>query len=315
MNKQQEMRTVYTETLCDLAENDPRVVLLEADLMRASGTQEFQRRFPERTFNLGVAEANMVGVAAGLSSTGKIPFANTFACFASRRAFDQFFISANYAQLNVKLVGTDPGVTAALNGGTHMAFEDIGLMRTIPGLVIIEPGDPVSVRALVKAAAEHPGSVYLRLQRKDADVIYDEAETFELGKGKTLKKGSDVAILATGAVMLIESLKAAKILEEEGISAAVVDMHTIKPIDKDLVLEMAEQCGAILTCENHQIINGLGSAVAEVLAENYPTPMLRVGVKDLFGEVGSQAYLTERFGLSAESICEHARKLVSKKKN
>jgi transketolase len=309
----EEMRAVYTETLCQLGESDPRIVLLEADLMRASGTQAFQKKFPERTFNVGVAEANMVGVAAGLSVTGKIPFADTFASFASRRTFDQFFISANYARLNVKLVGTDPGVTAALNGGTHMAFEDLGLMRTIPKLVVVEPSDPVSLRALVKCCAVHTGSTYLRLQRKDAKVLYETSENFELGKGKILKSGSDVALLATGAVMVNEALKAAEILADEGIDAAVVDMHTIKPIDQALVIEMAETCGAIVTCENHQITNGLGSAVAEVLAESMPTPMLRVGVKDMFGEVGSEDYLKERFGLTAEVICDHARKVMARK--
>jgi transketolase len=313
MHNHEEMRAVYTEILCQLGESDPRIVLLEADLMRASGTQAFQKKFPERTFNVGVAEANMVGIAAGLSATGKIPFANTFACFASRRTFDQFFISANYARLNVKLVGTDPGVTAALNGGTHMAFEDLGLMRTIPGLVVFEPSDPISLRALVKGCAEYVGCTYMRLQRRDAKVLYDPSESFELGKGNVLKTGTDVAILATGAVMVNEALKAAKILADEGIDAAVVDMHTIKPIDQALVIEMAETCGAIVTCENHQITNGLGSAVAEVLAESTPTPMLRVGVKDMFGEVGSEDYLKERFGLTAEVICDHARKVIERK--
>jgi transketolase len=313
MNSQKEMRAVYSDTLCDLAQHDPRIVLLEADLMRASGTQEFMKNFPDRTFNIGVAEANMVSIAAGLSSTGKIPFANTFASFASRRAFDQFFISANYARLNVKLVGTDPGVTAALNGGTHMAFEDIGIMRTIPGLVIFEPSDPVSLRAMVKMAAEHSGCTYMRLQRKETNLIYDPSERFEFGKGKILKSGTDVALLATGAVMVDQALEAAKRLENDGIDAAVVDMHTIKPIDTELVLQMAEGCGAIVTCENHQINNGLGSAVAEVLAETLPTPMLRVGVKDLFGEVGSEEYLIERFGLSADAICDHARKVITRK--
>jgi transketolase len=313
MSNHEEMRAIYTETLCNLAEADSRIVLLEADLMRASGTQAFQSQFPNRTFNVGVAEANMVSIAAGLSTTGKIPFANTFACFASRRAFDQFFISANYARLNIKLVGTDPGVTAALNGGTHMAFEDFGLMRTIPKLVIFEPSDPVSLRALVKLSAEHQGCTYMRLQRRDAKVLYKKTEKFELGKGKVLKTGSDVALLATGAVMVNEALEAAKILGDKGINAAVVDMHTVKPIDQELVLKMAQSCRAIVTCENHQIVNGLGSAVAEVLAEALPTPMLRVGVKEMFGEVGSENYLKKRFGLTSEDICDHARSVISRK--
>jgi len=313
MNSPKEMRAVYAETLCQLAEVDERIVLLEADLMRASGTQSFKEKFPKRTFNIGVAEANMVGIAAGLSATGKIPFANTFACFASRRAFDQFFISANYARLNVKLVGTDPGVTAALNGGTHMAFEDLGLMRTIPNLVVCEPSDPVSLSQLVKCCAYHQGCTYLRMQRKNANTIYDESETFELGKGKILQTGQDVALIAVGAVMVNEALKAAEILAAEGISSFVVDMHTIKPIDRDLVLHMAEFCGAIVTCENHQIVNGLGSAVAEVLVESLPTPMERVGVKEMFGEVGSVEYLKNRFGLTAEVICQYAKQVIKRK--
>jgi len=313
MNSTKEMRAVYVETLCQLAEADERIVLLEADLMRATGTQGFKKQFPNRTYNIGVAEANMVGIAAGLSATGKIPFANTFACFASRRAFDQFFISANYARLNVKLVGTDPGVTAALNGGTHMAFEDLGLMRTIPKLVVCEPSDPVSLSQLVKCCADHLGCTYLRMHRKSADTIYDESETFELGKGKTLQTGQDVALIAVGAVMVNEALKAAEILAAEGISAYVVDMHTIKPIDRDLVIHMAKVCGAVVTCENHQIVNGLGSAVAEVLVESLPTPMERVGVKEMFGEVGSVEYLKNRFGLTAEVICRHAKQVIKRK--
>ncbi len=314
MSNQLEMRAVYTEALLHLGQADERIVLLEADLMRATGTKSFKDEFPHRTFNVGVAEANMVSVAAGLSTTGKIPFANTFACFAARRTFDQFFISANYARLNVKLVGSDPGVTAALNGGTHMAFEDMGLMRTIPKLVVFEPSDPVSLRKLVQAAANYQGCTYMRLHRSMADIIYDESETFELGKGKILREGTDVALIATGVVMVSEALKAAETLASQGISAKVVDMHTIKPIDRDLVIQLARECGAIVTCENHQIVNGLGSAVAEVLAEEIPTPMQRVGVKEMFGEVGSVDYLKERFGLTAPVICMHVQQVLEKKK-
>jgi len=314
MNNTKEMRTVYAETLCHLAETDNRIVLLEADLMRASGTQTFKAQFPNRTFNIGVAEANMVGIAAGLSTTGKIPFANTFASFASRRTFDQFFISANYARLNVKLVGTDPGVTAELNGGTHMAFEDLGLMRIIPNLVVFEPCDTISLRELVKCSAVHKGCTYMRLHRKTTENIYDESDTFELGKGKVLRTGQDVALMATGAVMVKEAIKAADILAAEDISASVVDMHTIKPIDRDLVLHLAKENGAIVTCENHQITNGLGSAVAEVLVESMPTPMVRIGVKELFGEVGSLDYLMKRFELTAETIYKQAKFVINRKK-
>ena len=266
-----EMRAVYGESLARLAEEDERIVVLDADLMRANGTFGFKDRFPGRWIDVGVAEANMVGISAGLSTTGMIPFPSTFTCFAARRTFDQFFVSANYARQNVKLTGSDPGVSAAFNGGTHMSFEDVGLMRTIPGITICEPSDPVSLPALLRQLAYRQGSSYLRLHRKAIAPIYGESETFELGKGKRLVDGRDVAIIAVGAICVAEALQAAERLEAEGVSAAVVDMHTVKPIDEELVVELAQRTGAILTVENHQVRNGLGSAVAEVLTDNYPT--------------------------------------------
>jgi transketolase len=310
-----EMRAVYTQTLIQLAEEDQNIVLLEADLMRASGTQSFKDTFPERTFNVGVAEANMIGTAAGLSTTGKIPFADSFACFSARRTYDQFFISANYARLNVKLVGTDPGVSAAYNGGTHMSFEDIGLMRNIPKLVVFEPCDPISLRELVKDAARHQGCTYMRLHRKPAAVLYNDDVDIKLGQGNILRDGVDITLIAAGVVMIPEALQAAELLANDGVSAAVIDMHTIKPIDAALVLQYAEKTGAIVTCENHQIYNGLGSAVAEVLSENRPTLMKRVGVNDEFGEVGTQDYLQERFGLTADNIYRQATTLLETKNN
>lgn len=308
-----EMRAVYSEELVRMAEEDPRIVVLDADLMRANGTESFKARFPERTFDVGVAEANMVGISAGLSATGLIPFPATFTCFAARRTFDQFFISANYAKLNVKLTGSDPGVAAAFNGGTHMSFEDIGLMRTIPGIVICEPSDPVSLRALLRQITQRYGSSYLRLHRKPIAPIYGESETFELGKGKVILEGDDVTIIAAGAILLAEAIRAAELLEKENISTAVVDMHTIKPIDAELVVQCARRTGAILTAENHQINGGLGSAVAEVLTEACPVPQVRVGILDEFGEVGTQEYLQERFGLTAENLAKQARTLVARK--
>ena len=307
------MRAVYAQTLIELAEKDERIVLLEADLMKASGTTVFRNRFPERTFNVGVAEANMVGIAAGLSAGGKIPFADTFGCFAARRTYDQFFISANYARLNVKLVGTDPGISAAYNGGTHMPFEDLGIMRNIPKLKVFEPCDPVSLKKLVQQAAYCQGSTYMRLYRKPLEPIYSEDEAFEIGKGKALKDGSHVAIIAIGALMVQEAMRAAGLLENEGISAAVIDMHTVKPVDEALIVRFAEKTGLIITFENHQIINGLGSAVAETLAENCPGCRLkRIGVEDEFGEVGTQEYLQERFKLTAENIVNNVKKILHK---
>ncbi len=308
-----DMREVYTETLIEMAETNEKICILEADLMRATGTDAFKDKFPMRTFNVGVAEANMVGVASGLSAGGKIPFAATFGCFAGRRTFDQFFISANYAQQNVKLVGTDPGVSAAFNGGTHMPFEDIGLMRTIPGLVIFEPGDTVSLKKLVRQAAEHKGCTYMRLQRKGKNTIYDENEKIILGNGNVIKEGDDVTIIASGYVMLPEALKAAELLKEDGISATVIDMHTIKPLDKKLVLEYAEKTGAIVVCENHQKACGLFAAVSELLAEERPTPVLAVAVEDLFGQVGKQDFLQEFYGLTADNIVKKTKAVLVRK--
>jgi transketolase len=308
-----EMRAVYVQTLIELAENNENIVVLEADLMKATGTASFKARYPDRTFNVGVAEANMAGIAAGLSATGKIPYAASFACFASRRAYDQFFISGNYARQNVKLVGTDPGIAAAYNGGTHMPFEDTGIIRNIPKIIIAEPSDPVSLAAIIRLMADHYGCTYLRLFRKPAQELYKEDEAFVLGKGKILKDGSEITLIACGVIMVNEALKASELLRTKGISAAVIDMHTIKPLDNELVIRYAMKTKAVITCENHQIYNGLGSAVAECLSENFPVKMKRIGIQDEFGEVGTQDYLQKRFGLTAESIVVAAVELLAKK--
>lgn len=308
-----DMREVYTETLIEMAETNDRICVMEADLMRATGTGSFKDRFPERTFNVGVAEANLVGVASGLSAGGKIPFAATFGCFAARRTFDQFFISANYAQQNVKLVGTDPGVSAGFNGGTHMPFEDIGLMRTVPKLVIFEACDTISLKKLVKQAADHKGSTYMRLQRKGKNTIYNESDEIILGKGNVLSEGDDLTIIATGYVMVPEAIEAAELLKKEGISATVIDMHTIKPLDKNLVLKYAEKTGALVVCENHQKACGLYSAVSEMLAEELPTPVQAVAVEDQFGQVGTPDFLKETYGLTAENIVKKAKKVMQRK--
>jgi len=297
------MRAVYAETLVKLAQENKDIVVLEADLMRASGTGPFAKAFPDRMFNVGVAEANLVGVAAGLSASGKVPFAATFGCFASRRAYDQFFISANYAQLNVKLVGTDPGITAKFNGGTHMPFEDIALMRVIPNLTIIEPSDPVSLAKLVTLSAKYYGNVYMRMQRTPANVLYPETETFEFGKAKVLKEGSDAVIVALGCVMVNEALKAAEALAAEGIKVSVVDALSVKPLDTELILGLAKKTGRLITAENAQGIGGLGSACADACMEaGLMVKFKKVAVKDVFGEVGTQDYLAERFNLTAKDI-------------
>lgn len=311
----QKIRNAYINTLLELAKDNKNICVLDADLMTAHGTKIFKDTYPDQYFNVGVAEANMVGVAAGLSVEGKIPFAATFAPFASRRVFDQFFISANYAHLNVKLVGTDPGISAEFNGGTHMPFEDVGMMKLIPNLIVVEPSDPISCSQLVKQIAEHYGSVYLRLQRRKSEEIYKENDTFTLGKGKVVQDGNDITLIASGYIMVSEAIKAAKILEEQNISTAVIDMHTIKPIDSELILKYAKKTNAIVTCENHQITGGLGGSVAEVLSENYPTYLGRVGVKDRFGQVGLTDFLIKEYNLTAEDIVKEAKKTLQKKKD
>ena len=312
-NDELAMRDAYCKTLMGLAEKDERIVALDADLMKSMGMVPFMKAYPDRTFDVGVQEANMVGVAAGLSATGKIPFAHSFAPFASRRCFDQVFLSCGYAKLNVRIIGSDPGITAAFNGGTHMPFEDLGLMRTVPNITILEPVDAAMLKNLVEQTANMYGVFYIRLLRKNAVKVYGEGSAFEIGKGVLLKEGKDATIIATG-IMVNESLKAAEILEKEGVSARVVNIFTLKPIDKELIVKCAQETGAIVTAENHNILNGLGSAVAEVLAENEPAPMERVGVKDLFGEVGPMDYLAKRFEMTADDIAAKVRKAIARKK-
>ena len=309
-----DMREVYTDTLIEMADTNDKICVMEADLMRATGTNPFNEKFPDRTFNVGVAEANLVGVASGLSAGGKIPFAATFGCFAARRTFDQFFISANYAEQNVKLVGTDPGISAAFNGGTHMPFEDTGLMRCIPNLVIFEPSDTVSLKKLLKQAANHKGSTYMRLQRKGKNEHYRESDEIILGKGNVIRDGEDVTIIASGYIMVPEALEAAELLKKEGISAAVIDMHTVKPLDKDLILKYAKRTGALVVCENHQKACGLFAAISEMLSEELPTPVQAVAVEDQFGQVGTLDYLQEFYGLTANNIVKKTKKVLERKK-
>ncbi len=314
MSEPMEMRAVYGNTLVELGRKDPRIMVLDADLMRSNGTLVFKKEFPERTINAGIAEANMVGVAAGLSNMSKIPFAATFGVFASRRAFDQFFISANYAKLNVKLAGTDPGISAGFNGGTHMPFEDLGMMRTIPGLTIVEPSDPVSFKALIRKAAETYGCWYLRFPRmQKAASLYPENEEFETGKGKVLRDGNDVTIVALGTILVPEALKAAGMLSKEGIDAAVIDTLTVKPLDEDLIVSYAEKTNAVITAENAQISGGLAAAVALCLAQKRPTKMAAVGVHEEFGQVATTAWLQRYYKLTAEEIVLQAKWLLEKK--
>jgi transketolase len=307
-----EMRAVYCETLMELAEENKDIVVLDADLMSSMGVAKFAKAYPDRTFNVGIQEANMIGVAAGLSATGKIPFAHSFGPFATRRCFDQLFLSVGYAKNNVRVIGSDPGVTAAYNGGTHMPFEDMGIVRNIPTATILEPVDSTMLKDLLKQTSKLEGLFYIRLLRKNAIKIYEEGSTFEIGKGVILKEGTDVTIIATG-IMVDDALKAAEMLEKAGVSARVVNMFTLKPIDSELITKCAKETGALVTVENHNIINGLGSAVSEVVVENLPVPVERVGVKDRFGQVGPVDYLKETYGLTPDEICNAALKVIKRK--
>ena len=305
-----EMRMAYVDTIISLAETNKDIVVLEADLMSCTNTGVFKKKYPDRFFNVGIAEANMVGIASGLSTLGKIPFASSFGCFASRRVYDQFFLSANYAKLNVKLIGTDPGVTAAFNGGTHMPFEDLAMMRVVPGLTVIEPSDPVSCAAFVRLMASEYGCHYLRIPRKPVPNLYDESEKFKFGQAKILKEGKDICFIALGSLMVNQSLKACEKLAEIGISAGVLDILTLKPIDRNAILNQAGIARAIISAENAQIASGLGSAVAEILAENgCSCRFARIGIRDEFGEVGAQEYLVNRFGLDVDSLVRKAQEL------
>jgi len=309
-----EMRQVFTNTLIQLAEKDPRIIVFDADLMSAAGTKPFSARFPERTFNCGVQEANMIGVAAGMSACGKVPFTHTFGTFATRRACDQVFLSGAYARLNVKMIGSDPGVTAALNGGTHMPFEDMGIMRGIPTMTIVEPTDNTMLAALIPQIVDSYGMCYIRMHRRITTKIFEDGSTFEIGKAALMQDGQDVTIISIG-YCVAESVKAARILEQRGIRARLLNMFTLKPIDRDAVIKAARETGAIVTAENHNVINGLGSSVAEVLVQEHPVPLEMVGVKDEFGEVGLVDYLAERFGLTADFIVSAAEKAIIRKKS
>lgn len=307
------MRETYVDCLIEYAKRDPRIVILEADLSNAAGTNRFTAEFQgKRTVDCGIQEANMVGVAAGMSAMGKIPFTHTFTPFATRRCCDQVTLSVSYAGLNVKLMGSDPGVTAEMNGGTHMSFEDVSIMRNIPGMVIYEPVDSVQLRSIFPQILDHDGPVYIRLLRRNAVKIWEDGEDFVLGKGKKIRDGKDVSIFASG-IEVAEALKAADLLAGKGIQADVINIHTIKPLDTALVLESVEKTGAAVTAENHSIIGGLGSAVAEALIENHPVPMKRVGITDHFGEVGKTDYLMDKYGLRAADIVNATLSVMEKK--
>ncbi len=310
--EEKEMRTVFAEVMEEIAEEDERVIYLDCDLMNSIGMAKYWKDHPDKAINCGIQEANMIGAAAGMSATGLIPFTHTFGPFATRRVMDQVFVSAAYAKLNVKMIGSDPGITATLNGGTHMPLEDMGMMRCVPGITIVEPTDSIMLADVMRKAKDTYGVFYIRLSRKKADKVFKDGSTFEIGKAAKIRDGKDATIIATG-ICVAEAVKAAEMLETEGISAAVLNMFTLKPIDKDAVIEAAKTTGAVVTAENHNIINGLGSAVAEVIAENVYCPLERVGAKDRFGEVGDMDYLKKALEMTAEDIAGAVRKAIDRK--
>ena len=306
-----EMRAVYAACLAEMMKEDKHVCVLDADLSKASGTIKLYKQFPEQMFDCGVAEQNMASIAAGLSSYGFKPWIESFTPFATRRICDQIAISISYAKRNVKIVGTDPGISAQLNGGTHMSMEDIGVIRSIPGMVIFEPVDEVQLRAAMPVLNDYDGPVYVRLFRKEQPVIFGEDYKFDLFKADTIKEGKDLTIFVSG-MLTADVVEAAKLLADEGIDAEVINIHTIKPIDRETVIASARKTGAVLTVENHNVIGGLQSAVLEALAAE-KIPVCAVGVEDRFGEVGKLPYLREVMGLTVENIVAGARKALSLK--
>ncbi len=308
----QEMRAVYCQTLRELARKNPKICALDADLIGSSGMKAFFEEFPDRAVNCGIQESNMVGVAAGMSAAGMIPFAHSFGPFASRRVLDQIFISCAYAKLNVRIIGSDPGVTAAYNGGTHMPFEDMGALMSIPQITLAEPADSVQLEWLIRQLEKEYGVFYIRLLRKNAIGVFEPGSQFALGKIARLREGTDVAIAASG-ILLGEALKAAQMLEAQGISAAVLNPFCWKPLDSDTLAEYAAKCGCVVTAENHNIIGGLGSAVAASLSRTCPVPVEMVGVEDQFGEVGAEDYLRQRFDLTADHILRAAKAAIARK--
>lgn len=307
-------RQAYGDALVEFGAKYPNLLVLDADLSKSTKTDAFRKKFPERHFNCGIAEADMMGVAAGLASTGHIVFASSFAMFAAGRAFEQVRTSIGYTRLNVKIGATHAGLSVGEDGATHQCCEDIGLMRTIPGMVILNPADAVETRAAVEAAIVHQGPVYLRFGRLAVPVINDvPGYRFEIGKGVQLREGTDVTLVATG-LMVPEALSAAETLAGEGIQARVINIHTVKPIDAELLARAARETGAVVTAEEHNILGGLGSAVCETVAETCPVPVVRVGVNDVFGKSGPAKEVLEAFGLNAAHIAQAAREAIRRKR-
>jgi transketolase len=305
-------RDAYGKALVELGARNPRVVVLDADLSKSTRTEWFAAQFPDRFFNLGIAEQNMIGTAAGLALCGKIPFASSFAVFATGRAWEQIRLTVAYARTNVKICATHAGITVGEDGPTHQGNEDIALMRALPNMTVIVPADAVETRQAVFAIAEYDGPCYLRLGREKSPVLFDDSYRFEIGRATTLRPGSDVAIIACGFMVSL-ALEAAALLAEEGLQARVINMSTIKPLDEEAVVEAARACGAVVTAEEHTIVGGLGSAVAEVLGEHLPTPMARIGLRDCFGHSGKPHELLEKYGMTPSHIAAACRRVIARR--
>lgn len=305
-------RESFGETLVELGKDNPDIIVLDADLAEATKTNIFKKEFPERFIDCGIAESNMIGIAAGLAACGKIPFAASFAMFAAGRAFEQVRNSVGYPHLNVKVAGSHAGISVGEDGATHQCCEDIALMRAIPGMVVLNPADHYEMKAAVKAAVEYNGPVYIRLGRLAVESCNNNDDyRFEIGKGITLREGGDITVIATG-LMVGEAIQAVDALAAEGIHARLIDMHTVKPLDQELVVKAAKETGRIVTVEEHNVIGGLGEAVAACLGERCPTPLTRMGVQDVFGHSGPAADLLKEFGLCAGGIAATVKKVLGK---
>jgi transketolase len=305
-------RDAYGEALLALGAENPEVVVLDADLSKSTKTADFGKKYPERFFNMGIAESNLLGTAAGLAAAGKIPFASTFAIFAVGRAFEQIRNSIAYPKLNVKIAATHAGITVGEDGGSHQAIEDVAIMRAVPNMVVLVPADGEETRQVILAAAKYNGPVYIRMGRLAVPLLFGEDYHFEIGKANVLKEGTDVAIMANG-VMVSMALEAAAELAAEGISVSVVNVASVKPLDAETIVRVAKQTKAVVTAEEHNIIGGLGGAIAEVLGERLSTPMVRVGLKDTFGESGRPQELLEKYGLTKGDLIKAVHEVLAKK--
>lgn len=304
-----EMRKVLADTLQEMMSTDERIVVMDADLATANGTFGLRKVYPDRAIDVGISEANMASMAAGMSAYGMKPYIVTFTAFASRRIADQLAISCSYARQDVKIIATDAGVTAQTNGGTHMSLEDVGIVRSIPGTVVLDLIDGVQLKKALPVIHDYKGVVYVRMVRKETPDVFDDSYEFDLFKGKCIKEGKDLTLIATG-MMVHEALEAEKMLHAEGIDAEIITIHCIKPLDEDIVVQSAKKTGKVMTLENHNIHGGLYSAVTEVLARNCPVPVVPIGIQDHFGEVGKTRFLMEKYGLNKEKIVEEAKKLL-----